>query len=73
MQNFTSDIFKTKFLFSEKVAGKAVRNGVLKERKKESPHFFDDDFNLSVSELNQYRQLFVHNLLSKEIGTLTEL
>ena len=72
MQNFTSDISKKKFPLSEKVSGKTVRNGILKEILKEYPGF-NEDSHLSVSELNHYRQLYVHNLLSKEIGTLTEL
>ncbi len=72
MQNFTSDISKKKFPISERIAAKAVRIGIRKEIQKESPEF-NDDCALSVSELNHYRQLYVHNLLSKEVGTLTEL
>ena len=72
MQTFTSDISGAKFSPTEKVTGKAVRNGVLKEIQKEFPNF-NDDWTLAASELTHYRQLYVHNLLSKEIGTLTEL
>jgi len=72
MQTFTSDISRAKFPTAEKVTGKSVHNGVLKEIQKEFP-YFNDDCNLAASELNHYRQLYVHNLLSKEIGTLTEL
>lgn len=72
MQNFTSDISKKKFPASEKVSGKTIRNGILKEIQKEFPDFSYDS-KLSVSELNHYRQMYVRNLLSKEIGTLTEL
>jgi uncharacterized membrane protein len=72
MQNFTSDISKKKFPISEKVSGKTIRNGIMKEILKEYPEFSDDS-NLSIEELNHYRQSYVKNLLSKEIGTLTEL
>lgn len=72
MQNFTSDISKSKFPLSDKVSAKSVRNGVMKEILKEHPEF-NTNSNLSVEELNHYRQLYVRNLLSKEIGTLTEL
>ena len=41
MQNFTSDISKTNLPVCEKVSGKAVRNGVLKEIQKEFLHFDD--------------------------------
>ena len=72
MQNFISDISKIKFPLSDKVSAKSVRNGVMKEILKEHPEF-NTNSNLSVEELNHYRQLYVRNLLSKEIGTLTEL
>jgi len=72
MQNFTSDISRQKFPVSERISGKSVRNGVLKEIIKEHPGFNDDSL-LSVSELNHYRKLYIQNLLSKEVGTLTEL
>jgi len=39
MQNFTSDISKQKFPVSEKVSGKTVRNGIMKEILKEYPEF----------------------------------
>ncbi len=72
MQSFTSDISQKKFPQAEKIGGKAVRIGILKEIQKDAPGF-NDDCVLSVSELNHYRQLYVRNLLSKEVGTLTEL
>lgn len=72
MESFISDISKKKFPENEKVPGKLVRNGVLKEIIKEHPDF-DKNCNLSLSELNQYRQQYVQQLLSKEVGTFTEL
>ncbi|MEO6290027.1 MAG: DUF1003 domain-containing protein [Ginsengibacter sp.] len=72
MHTFTSDTSKKKFPISERVGGKSVRVGILKEIQKECPEF-NDDCALSVSEFNHYRQLYVKNLLSKEVGTLTEL
>lgn len=72
MQNFTSNISGKEFPVSERVAGKSVRNGILKEIIKEHPEF-DEDSLLSISELNRYRQLYIQNLLAKEVGTITEL
>jgi uncharacterized membrane protein len=72
MQKFTSSISNKQFPVSEKVYGKAIRNGILKEIQKDYPEF-NDDCNISISELNQYRQSYVRDLLSKEIGPLTEL
>lgn len=72
MQTFTSDISGKSFPLSEKTSGKLVRNGILKEILKVNPSFNEDCF-LSVAEFNQYRQQYIQNLLSREIGTLTEL
>ncbi|MEO8962156.1 MAG: DUF1003 domain-containing protein [Ginsengibacter sp.] len=72
MENFISDISGHKFPVSERMAGKLLRAGLLNEIRKEHPSFNDDAY-CSISELNHYRQLYVRNLLSKEIGTITEL
>ena len=72
MQTFTSDVSGKSFPVSEKTSGKLVRNGILKEILKVNPSFNEDCF-LSVAEFNQYRQQYIQNLLSREIGTLTEL
>ncbi len=72
MQTFTSDISGKQYPVAEKVSGKTVRNGVLKEVLKDHPAF-NVQSSLSASELNHYRQLYIRNLLSKEVGALTEL
>lgn len=72
MENFTSDLSKNEFPVSERIAGKAIRVGILKEIQKDHPAFNDEGC-CSTSELNHYRQSYVRDLLSKEVGTLTEL
>lgn len=72
MQKFTSDLSKKEFPVSEKIGGKAIRVGILKEIQKEHPAF-NDSACCSTSELNYYRQSYTRNLLAKEVGTLTEL
>ncbi|NCU03052.1 MAG: DUF1003 domain-containing protein [Chitinophagaceae bacterium] len=72
MENFTSDISGKLFPVEDRVPGRSVRNGVLKEIQKDHPGFSEDHF-MSASELNYYRQLYIQNLLSMEVGTLTEL
>jgi len=72
MQTFISDISGESYPGSEKISGKLVRNGILKEIVKVCPIFNGDSF-LSVSELNQYRQQYIQNLLSREVGAITEL
>lgn len=72
MQRFTSDISQKKFPAEELVYGKAIRSGVLKEIQKDFPAFHEENI-LAASELSYYRQLYIQNLLSREVGTLTEL
>lgn len=72
MQNFTSDISNKVYPISEKVSGKTIRNGVVKEIQKDYPSY-NEDSSISVSELNHYRQQYIQNLVSKEVGLLTEL
>ena len=72
MQTFISDISKKKFPVKERVSGKLVRNGVLKEIIKDHPDFNEHCY-LSLSEMNQYRQQYIQQLLAKEVGTFTEL
>lgn len=72
MQHFTSDISGKIFPIEDCVPGKSVRNAVLKEIQKDHPGF-NEDSRMTVSELNYYRQLYIQDLLSKEVGTLTEL
>lgn len=72
MQSFTSDISKKKFPANEKVPGKLIRNGILKEIIKDHPDF-NENCSISLSELNHYRQQYIQHLLTKEVGTFTEL
>jgi uncharacterized membrane protein len=72
MQYFTSSVSDKKFPLKEKIAGKSLRNGLLKEIQKEFPEFNDDSV-LAVSELYEYRKKYVQNLLNKEVGSITDL
>lgn len=72
MQSFISDISQKKFPAEELMYGRTIRNGVLKEIQKDFPAF-DEESKLAASEFSYYRQLYIQNLLSREVGTLTEL
>jgi uncharacterized membrane protein len=72
MQHFISNISKKQYPVAEQVNGKSLRNGVLKEIQKEHPEF-DDNCHLSITELNEFRKKYVQNMLSKEVGAITEL
>ncbi len=72
MQYFTSSISQKKFPVSEKVQGRTLREGIMKEILNDHPEFNRDGI-LALSELNVYRQQYIQNLLTREVGTLTDL
>jgi uncharacterized membrane protein len=69
---FKSDISGQDFTEDQKVKADAIRSGVFEKIKESHPHFNEGCY-LSVSELNQFRNQYIHSSLEKEIGTLTEL
>ena len=69
---FISDISKKEFPMVEKVSGKTIRNPILALVQKDFPDFNEDKF-LSISELNLYREKYISNYLSVEIGELSNL
>ena len=69
---FISDLSKKEFPAVEKVSGKIIRNPILALIQKDFPDFEEDNF-LSVSELNLYREKYISNYLSVEIGELSNL
>ncbi|OXA97300.1 DUF1003 domain-containing protein [Flavobacterium hercynium] len=71
-QTFVSAISNLSFPVNEKISGKAVHDPILGLILKEHPSFCDEDF-ISVKELNQYRQKYISNYLSIEIGALSDL
>lgn len=69
MPTFISDISKQSFPIKEKVAGAAVRECIQNEIKKDHPSFGENSL-LSVRELDDYRQRYIHNTLVNELGDL---
>jgi uncharacterized membrane protein len=69
---FKSAISNASFPESEKIYGKSIHDPILSLIVKDHPSFCDDDF-ISVKELNEYRQKYISNYLSAEMGTLSDL
>ncbi|MCO6149129.1 DUF1003 domain-containing protein [Flavobacterium sp. NRK1] len=69
---FTSDVSGKEFPVKEKVSAKFIRQPILDIIKKEKPAF-DDTCNLSMGELNQYREKYITDFLEKELGDLSEM
>jgi len=72
MQTFVSDISKKIYPISEKITGKAIRQCVMDEIRKDHPEF-DESKTISLEEMNMYRNRYIKISLEKEMGTLTSL
>lgn len=72
MQTFISDISGRSFPLTHKIPGNSVRQCLLDEIKKEHPEFTRNN-KLAAEELNYYRNQYIQNTLTKEIGTLSDL
>ncbi len=72
METFISNISNQEFPIVEKVSAKSIRSSVLELIKKEYPDFNDECF-LSLKELNSFREKYISEYLSHQIGELTSL
>jgi uncharacterized membrane protein len=72
METFKSDVSNKNFPVSERISAKTIRHSVLALIIKDNPHFTHASF-LSVSELNFYREKYITEYLTKEVGELTKL
>ncbi|MET3027847.1 DUF1003 domain-containing protein [Flavobacterium sp. UW10123] len=71
-QTFKSDISGASFPENEKIYGRAIHDPILGLIKKEYPDFGTEDC-ISINELNVYRQKYISNYLSTEIGALSAM
>ena len=69
---FKSAISNLSFPESEKIYGKSIHDPILGLIIKDYPSFSDNDC-IAVKELNEYRQKYISNYLSTEIGALSDL
>jgi uncharacterized membrane protein len=72
MKTFYSDISNIEFPISEKVSAKTIRHSILNLIQRDNPEFSHES-NLSINELNAYREKAISGYLVKEMGELTEL
>jgi uncharacterized membrane protein len=70
METFKSDLSHNDFPITERVSGKTVRKSIFDQILKDHPLFTDDSY-LSISELNYYREKYVQQILTDQIGPLT--
>ena len=72
MKTFISAISKKEFPETEKVSAKIIRKSIFDLIKIDSKDF-DLKSNISLSELNQYRQKYIAGYMLKEVGELSTL
>ncbi|MEJ5053618.1 DUF1003 domain-containing protein [Sphingobacterium sp. MYb382] len=70
--SFVSAISQKKFPQSEEISGAMVRNPILSLIQADYPNF-NESQSIAISELNVYRQKYIAQYLSKEIGNLSSL
>lgn len=69
---FKSAISNLSFPANEKISGKSIHNPILGLIINDHPSFSGSDF-IAIKELNEYRQKYISNYLSTEIGALSDL
>lgn len=72
METFTSKISNKEYPLNEGISGKLIRPSILFLIQEEFPNFLEQDY-ISYTELAVYREKYISNFLSKEIGELTTL
>ncbi len=71
-ETFISALSGKEFPIGDKISGKSIQNPILALIEKDYPDFDTDEF-LATSELNLYREKYISNYLSVEIGELSNL
>jgi hypothetical protein len=72
MSTFRSDLSQTEFPLSERISAKTIRGSVLELIQKENPDF-NENCHLSISELNNYREKYLSNMMQEQLGDLSTL
>lgn len=72
MKTFISAISKKEFPIDEKVPGNVIRKAIFNCIQLENPTFTEVD-NLSISELNYFREKYIVDFIGKQMGNLNEL
>jgi uncharacterized membrane protein len=71
-KSFQSDISGEQFPIKERVLGSSVRESVLHVIQSEHPGFTANSV-LALRELNAYREKYISNFLSRELGEISQL
>jgi uncharacterized membrane protein len=72
MKTFISEVSKQEFPIQEMASGHMLIHPLLELIQKDHPEFTEQS-SLAISELNNFRQLYLENYLIRETGQLTDL
>jgi uncharacterized membrane protein len=72
MKTFRSDVSDKEFPASEKVSARLIRHSIISLIQRDNPGFTHESF-LSTGELNDYRAKYISEMLTRELGELTQL
>ncbi len=72
MHTFISDISKKRIPLTERVSANTIRKSLLSFIQQQFPDFSKDQY-LSVGELNGFREKYISQYISRQIGELTGL
>lgn len=72
MQKFVSAISNLEFPIEQKVAAKSIRESIFNLIKDDFPNFSKES-NISIDELNKYRDKYVTTFFSEQIGELSAI
>lgn len=72
MKPFKSELSGKTFPSKDKISLTSIKSNILELIKKDYPNLDIDDY-ISIDELNIYRQKYIENFMTKEMGDLDEL
>ncbi|TSJ46388.1 DUF1003 domain-containing protein [Fluviicola chungangensis] len=72
MGTFRSDLSNTEFPLSERISARTIRGSILELIQKENPDF-NETCHLSISELNNYREKYLSDMMQDQLGELSDL
>lgn len=70
METFISDLSNNEFPISDRISGRMVRLSILNLIQKENPEF-EANNSLAISELNAYREKYIEEFFTNQLGELS--
>ncbi len=72
MGTFRSDLSNTEYPLSERISARTIRGSILELIQKDHPGF-NESCQLSIGELNNYREKYLSDMMQQQLGELSNL